>query len=66
MSRLSLKTLLPALVEDGRLDPHHADILALYWDERDSPAANLEAIGYWLEICSRKDTGFRDSPMRQL
>ncbi|TVQ48588.1 MAG: hypothetical protein EA371_05455 [Gammaproteobacteria bacterium] len=55
MPRLSAKSLLPALIEDGRLDPRHAELLARYWDERDSTAVNLEAIGYWLEVCGRQD-----------
>jgi hypothetical protein len=51
MAKTRLDELVPALVKDGRLDPRHADLLARYWDERDSEAANLEAIGYWLTVC---------------
>jgi hypothetical protein len=51
MANTRLEQLVPALVADGRLDPDHAELLSRYWDERDSEAANLEAIAYWLAVC---------------
>lgn len=50
MAKARILDLLPALVTDGRLAARDAEILARYWDERDSDADNLEAIGYWLAL----------------
>jgi len=55
MAKAQIVNLLPALVSDGRLAARDAEILARYWDERDSDADNLEAIGYWLAL--RRHTG---------
>lgn len=56
MADARLHELLPVLEQDDTLDVRYAELLARYWDERDSEAANLEAIGYWLGVClTRRD-----------
>lgn len=50
MADTRLDDLLPDPLPEGRLDPWQAELFSRYWDERDSEAANLEAIGYWLAV----------------
>ncbi len=65
MAKARILDLLPALVTDGRLPARDAEIFARYWDERDSDAGNLEAIGYWLALrrhsCSDVEAAGREA-----
>ena len=56
MSTRNWIDILPALAADGRLAGREAEILARYWDERQSENDNLRAIGYWLDMRAQART----------
>jgi len=56
-----IEELLPALSRDGWLPEADSEILARYWNERQSDSHNLEMIGYWLSLYHCTDAGRADS-----